>query len=148
MAWAESSSGSARRTSTCSSTTSRPNASKNRFGLRALTTSPGRIALRVHVHGQHLGHGEEETSHVANAIHVDPHRQRVVVEQVADLLQRADRRDPPAGHDRDVVRQLLQRFEFVAGDEQALPLRRERLEEFEQLLPADRVDARRAVRRG
>src|SRR2546430_9856768 len=62
-----------------------------------------------------------EAGHVAGAVHVDPHRQREVVEQVADLLQGADRRDPAAGHDGDVARQLLQGFGLVAGDEQALP---------------------------
>ena len=67
----------------------------------------------------------------------------MVVEQVADLRQRADRRDPPAGHDRHVVGQLLQLFQFVAEmTSRHLPCGGQAAEQLEQLLPADRVDAR------
>ena len=65
----------------------------------------------------------------------------MVVETVADLGHRTDRGDAAAGHDGDVVRQLLQFVQLVAGRQQTLPLLGQPAEQGDELGPADRVDA-------
>ena len=51
------------------------------------------------------------------------------------------RGDPAARHDDHVFGEFLQFVEFVAGDEQALPARRQLAEQRDRLRPAHRVDA-------
>ena len=65
----------------------------------------------------------------------------MVVEPVADLGHRADGGDPAAGHDGDVVGQLFQLVQLVAGDQQTLALLGQLAEQGDELGPADRVDA-------
>src|SRR5262249_42278362 len=54
---------------------------------------------------------------------------------------RADRGEPAAGEDRDLVRQPLERIELVTGDEQTFAPGGEPLEDVDQLATADGIDA-------
>ena len=45
-------------------------------------------------------------------------RQRMIVEQLTNLRQGSDGGDAAGGHDGDVIGQLFQLFQFVAGNQQ------------------------------
>ena len=72
---------------------------------------------------------------------INANRQRLVGEAFSNLTDTADGRDATACHDRNAVGEFLQLFEFMAGDEQTLPVVRQREKEVDELLASNRVDA-------
>ena len=63
---------------------------------------------------------QQQSGKYAILITYDADRQWVIVEQVANLRQRADRGNSPGRHDRDVIGKLFQLLQFMARNEQTL----------------------------
>ena len=65
----------------------------------------------------------------------------MIVQKIADLRNRSHGRDATARHHGDVVREFFQLFQLMARNDQALVLSSQVLEQNQEFLSADRIDA-------
>ncbi len=65
----------------------------------------------------------------------------MVVQEVSNLGNGSDGGDSAASHDRDMIGELFQLLQLMAGNDQALLLSGQLLEEDEELLAANRINA-------
>lgn len=84
---------------------------------------------------------EQSARDAHNAIAAHANRVRMIVEQFADLRDRANRGEAAGSQDRDLIGEAFERVEFVARYQQAFAALGQQLKQSDHLAAADGVDA-------